>query len=207
MLKTGNRTGSLYAVVTAIITAVSYMQGKGWDFSAVPSDTIMAWATGLLTTLGFVGGKVTHETNPDGVKPENSVVDSRPLGLRNNNPGNLRPSNRYKWQGEVGENKGFVVFDTELNGLRAMARNLKNQQRLHGLNTIASVITKYAPESENDTAAYIAFVAREAGVSAHTPIDLENDMQLIKIQRAMIKMENGVQPYSSEYLLSASRMA
>lgn len=207
MLKTGNRTGGLYAVITAIITAVSYMQGKGWDFSAVPSDTIMAWATGLLTTLGFVGGKVTHETNPGGVKPDNSVVDNRPLGLRNNNPGNLRPNSRYKWQGEIGKNKGFVVFDTDVNGLRAMARNLKNQQRLHGLNTIASVVTKYAPDSENDTAGYIAFVARESGFSANETLDLENDMQLIKIQRAIIKFENGQQPYSSEYLLSASRMA
>ena len=34
-----------------------------------------------------------------------------PLGLRNNNPGNIRPSNP-PWQGATGENGGFVVFDT-----------------------------------------------------------------------------------------------
>lgn len=78
-----------------------------------------------------------------------------PLGLRNANPGNLRVG-PIAWQGQIGENKGFVVFDTLRNGLRALARLLLIYQDRYGINTVRKTIERWAPSSENDTEAYIA---------------------------------------------------
>jgi len=45
-----------------------------------------------------------------------------PRGIRNNNPGNIRKNESFTWQGEIDQDdKGFVVFDDEVNGLRALA--------------------------------------------------------------------------------------
>jgi hypothetical protein len=46
-----------------------------------------------------------------------------PIGLRNNNPGNLRPSNAYEWQGQIGVNFNFVVFEDVAWGIRAFIKN------------------------------------------------------------------------------------
>lgn len=45
-------------------------------------------------------------------------------------------------------------------GLRALAIELRNYNKLHGLTTINGVIGRWAPEVENDTSSYAAFVAK-----------------------------------------------
>jgi len=81
-----------------------------------------------------------------------------PLGLRNRNPGNIRPSNP-PWQGAVGANSGFVVFDTMANGIRALCKQLMVYQSKYGIRTVRDAISRWAPPTDhNETEAYIVMV-------------------------------------------------
>ena len=83
------------------------------------------------------------------------------INSRNYNPGNLRPSSAYQWNGEVGQNGGFVIFDSPEMGTRALTKNLYTSQETHGNNTVREIITRWAPPSENDTDAYVKKVSKE----------------------------------------------
>ena len=86
------------------------------------------------------------------------VTTRPPLGIRNRNPGNLRPS-RPPWNGTVGENGGFAVFDTMENGIRALCKNLIAYQDRYGIKTVRGAISRWAPsEDHNDTEAYVQMV-------------------------------------------------
>lgn len=128
-------------------------------------------------------------------KQEALIGDPKaPRGIRNNNPGNLRSS---EFKGTVGvDADGYGKFESPESGLRAMAKNLLVQQEKHGLNTVESIITKYAPPSENNTAAYISTVAAAIGVGPADKLNLRDPETMQKLMGAMIQQENGVQPYS-----------
>jgi len=110
-------------------------------------------------------------------------------GLRNNNPGNIRPGDA--WQGMTGTADGFVVFQDIDWGLRALATDITNKIR-NGYNTVTTLIGRYAPPSENDTPAYIAAVAAETGLNPNDLIDLDQEV-LHDLMRAIIDHENGQQ--------------
>jgi hypothetical protein len=112
-----------------------------------------------------------------------------PLGLRNNNPGNLRPSSGA-WQGQIGTNQNFVVFEDISWGIRAFATNFYSSVKKHNTDTIRKYIKRYAPESENDTNTYIKYVSDSVGISADEPIP--TDMETLKkILRAQMEVELG----------------
>ncbi|NCC04320.1 MAG: structural protein P5 [Proteobacteria bacterium] len=119
-------------------------------------------------------------------------------GIRNNNPGNLRRS-KDPWQG-LAENQmdeDFFVFKTPIYGIRALARTLISYQDEHGLRTIGKIINRWAPNNENDTAAYISFATEDTGFAADQPLDMHNYDNLKPIVLAIIKHENGQQPYTA----------
>lgn len=119
---------------------------------------------------------------------------SAPRGIRNNNPGNLRTN---AFAGTKGVDKdGYAQFESPEQGLRALGKNLVVQQEKHGLRTVESIITKYAPPNENDTAAYIATVSSALGVKPDQQIDMKDPETLQKFMNVVIKHENGAQPYS-----------
>lgn len=93
-----------------------------------------------------------------------------PLGLRNNNPGNIRPLDYDVWQGQIGVDNGFVVFKDISWGIRAFATNLYSSITKHGTDTLAKYISRYAPASENDTQNYINTVAAYTGIDPNGPI-------------------------------------
>lgn len=118
---------------------------------------------------------------------------SAPRGIRNNNPGNLRKSEAFTWQGEIGvDDAGFVIFDSIQNGLRALSRTLRTYRNSHGLNTVAGIINRWAPDNENDTDSYIESVSQRLGVGRDTPLGLGHYPALVE---AIIIHENGQQPY------------
>jgi hypothetical protein len=152
--------------------------------------------------------------NPDGVSPQQEPLTlditpqsfntemQAPRGLRNNNPANLKGNDL--WLGKTGvDDGGFIQFKTPQAGLRAMAINLANQEKKHGINTVSGLISKYAPNSENDTVSYIEKVANDLGVKPNQKIKLTDKKTMIKLMRSMIEHENGNQPYSNQELLQA----
>lgn len=113
------------------------------------------------------------------------------INSRNNNPLNIRDT-IIPWQGAIGSNGGFETFSNPEYGFRAAAKNLYTSQETHGNDTLAKVITRWAPPSENDTAAYIARVAADTGVDPNAVIDLKNDPALTKsLIESMTKHEGG----------------
>jgi hypothetical protein len=108
-----------------------------------------------------------------------------------NNPGNIRPSNP-SWQGAVGQSKGFVVFDTMVNGVRALCRQLLVYQDRYGIKTVRQVISRWAPPSDNNpTDAYIAFVCSVLNCQPDDAFNFRNADWLYWMVTAIGEEENG----------------
>lgn len=123
-----------------------------------------------------------------------------PRGVRNNNPGNLEASSSNPWVGQTGSDGRFAKFETPEHGIRALGRNLLSYQR-QGIDTVSDIINRWAPPSDNnDTSAYIKSVCAQLGVKADQPLDASNPDTLQALCAAIIKHENGSQPYSNEQL-------
>lgn len=118
-----------------------------------------------------------------------------PRGIRNNNPGNIRLS-AVRWQGQkdAQADTSFVEFKTPLMGLRALMRLLLTYHFKHGLNSVESIINRWAPPHENATDHYIHSVARHLGVARRAQIDLTDADVLIKLAEAITRHENGQAP-------------
>ena len=116
-------------------------------------------------------------------------------GLKNNNPGNIRHSND-QWQGMSPQqtDPNFVQFVTPDDGVRALARNLKTYFS-QGINTIARIITTWAPPTENNTDAYIQHVSQVVGVNPNQVLTPDLGT-LVALTNAIILHENGQNPYS-----------
>lgn len=113
-------------------------------------------------------------------------------GERNANPGNIRFDLLTQWLGQTGhDDQGFCLFDAPQYGIRALCRVLLNYQRLDACRTLADVVRRYAPRSENDTRTYLADVVARTGISAGQPLDLEHPGELANLARAIIFHENG----------------
>jgi hypothetical protein len=123
-----------------------------------------------------------------------------PRGIRNNNPGNIDFNTSTKWVGLVGNDGRFCVFDKPENGIRAIQRVL-NSYSARGIDTVREVVTTWAPPVENNTAAYVAAVANACGVGAD---QVPNRMRLIK---AIVKHENGQQPYTDFQIANGIALA
>lgn len=122
-----------------------------------------------------------------------------PRGIRNNNPGNIEKG--IGFQGEVdGADGRFATFSSPEAGIRALARNLLTYQDKHGLDTVTAILNRWAPSSENDTASYARAVAGEMGVSATAQLNLRDPDTLQRLTAAIIRHENGMQPYGADAL-------
>lgn len=109
------------------------------------------------------------------------------LAEKNRNPLNMRPlGGTQKWNGQVGVDRNpvtgaFVVFESNVMGIRAAVINLRSYVLHSGVRTIADAIYRWAPPPEdgltgtagsavngvdqNHTEAYIASVCQFASVS------------------------------------------
>lgn len=120
-----------------------------------------------------------------------------PRGIRNNNPLNIRKGNN--WQGErpVQTDKAFEEFISMEYGLRAGFILLRNyitgrNGKTAKFNTIEKIISRWAPESENNTKSYIDTVCKHTGIHAREIILFPDRRKMIAIVRAMAYVECGV---------------
>lgn len=129
---------------------------------------------------------------------------SVPIGVRQNNPGNIRDTS-IPWQGANGAAGGFETFDTPENGIRAASRNLQNKQKLHGLDTIAGIIgdpkAGWAPASDNnDVPSYVQALAKATGYDPQAHLNLSDPAVNQSLLSAIIGHENGQNPYSPDQI-------
>ena len=120
-----------------------------------------------------------------------------PRGIRNHNPGNLRRS-ADPWQGLAATQTDaeFFQFASAKWGIRALARTLIAYQDKVGLRNIKQMIGRWAPPVENDTGVYVRVVAAAVGVGPEERIDVHDYAILRPLVLAIIKHENGQQPYT-----------
>jgi hypothetical protein len=118
-----------------------------------------------------------------GKKPQGvQAPREAPIGIRNNNPGNLR----------TGKNGAFGTYPTMRDGIKAAEDNLMAYQRKYGINTIKAAISRWAPrEDNNDTDAYINHVVRVTGFPKDQPLDFTDKATRRAVLMAMFEMENG----------------
>jgi hypothetical protein len=117
---------------------------------------------------------------------------------RNKNPLNVRlPMDGQTWEGQVGVDtaKGgpFAIFGANWQGWRAGMVTLLNYQKKHGLNTVAGIITRFAPASDGNTPwAYADRVAKRLGLEADQPFDVRAKVSQLALE--MARVEGGTWP-------------
>jgi len=136
-------------------------------------------------------------------------MPNQPRGVRNANPGNIRHNPRNKWQGLAADQPDleFVTFIGPEWGIRAMVRVLVNYRDRHRITRLSTIIKRWAPEKgqrpdgtryTQPTPAYIAHVERLTGFNRNQNIDLHSYAHVEPLVKAMIRHENGVQPYDQD---------
>ena len=154
--------------------------------------------TALYMTLGaavlFLIYSRTDEGSAVVAKMTDSVA-STVRGIRNNNPGNIRRTSDA-WQGlsPVQPDSAFFTFESMPYGVRAMVVILKKYRGVYGLRTVRDIINRWAPPVENNTSAYVRYVADYVGTLPDTPLDFTSGDTLFYLVRAIIAYEVGRVP-------------
>lgn len=136
---------------------------------------------------------------------------TKALGYSLNNPGNIRKS-KDVFDGEItSPNNSFKAFKTMAHGYRALAIILYNYITIYGANNLTGIITRYAPNNENNTQSYIDFVSEFTGIGSGKPLGKKSfigflglDPDMKQIIRAISAKEIGYideQQLSEGYLM------
>jgi hypothetical protein len=141
--------------------------------------------------LGSVLYDKTHEMSAD-----------EPLGIRQNNPGNLR-----SWKG-AGSANGFAAFDNPFAGIEASARNVMAYQDKHQIDTIAGLVHRWAPASDhNDEPKYRRYLSLETERGENEKLDFHDPKILTPLLAGIFRMENGKMPYDWDLMKAATNQA
>lgn len=164
-------------------------------------------------TVGYAMAQNRKETPTDPTDPPNptdtGVDNQRPdkrvhVAFFNKSFGNIRNAGKIKYAGEITPKQNtYKKFSAWKYGAAAMIAHL--QRYISGtfcrdnkgiknctgkLNTIEKILYVYAPPTENDTEAYIKFVAKDTGFTRSQILDHTNKTTMWKLTKAMSKMES-----------------
>lgn len=129
-----------------------------------------------------------------------------PLGIRQNNPGNVRAS-KIDWLGEVSSKNGFEAMSSPLDGVRMLMINSLTKYFKYGLKSLETIIPvltpdkSVCPEDGNDTPAYIDFMCKFCGVLPGEDLLLAQTDKLIKFAQGITLREQGYPPKNSVWPL------
>lgn len=113
-----------------------------------------------------------------------------PVGVRNNNPLNIKFNRANNWVGQVGASEDgiFVKFVSSIYGFRA-AMKVLNSYRRRGVVTLEDVIAEWAPPHENPhLETYINYVSKRTKIGREQKI---NKSDYPALMAAMSKFETG----------------
>ncbi len=128
-----------------------------------------------------------------------------PRGIRNKNPGNIRHGDNWEGMKANQSDDAFVQFTDAKYGIRAMVKVLRSY-RNRGIVTLERIISVWAPTNENNTEAYIKSVMKATGWQrSHVVVEMEGDY--LTLIPAIIKHENGINPYSTDTLKEGYALA
>lgn len=129
-----------------------------------------------------------------------------PRGIRNNNPLNIR-KNDIQWQGLSPEqnDSDFCQFINLNYGIRAAFVLLRTYHKKYHCDTITKVVSRWAPECENNTKAYIEAVAAHSCVPADARFKFTDKNVVCRILWSMAWVENGKE-ISFQYFENAYEM-
>lgn len=129
----------------------------------------------------------------------------QPRGIRNNNPLNIRIGNTWLGERPNPTDPAFEEFVTMEYGLRAAFIILRRYIRRYKKNTITSIVSTWAPSSENNTLKYIDRVAQMTHLSPDDHIDYYDRDTMCKLVAAMAQVECG-QPIDDAKIIKAYEM-
>lgn len=124
-------------------------------------------------------------------------VSPQTRGIRNKNPFNIKAS-RQPWMGKVPsgrrKDKDFEQFERMEYGVRAGVKLLRNYIRLNDpifgkCDTIAKIVPRWAPVSENDTNNYMNYLSSQLGISIHDKISYPSE-EFAKLCTSILWMES-----------------
>jgi len=126
---------------------------------------------------------------------------SNPKGYSFNNPLNIeKTSDRWRGQLIPHEDDRFARFESPEYGIRAAAKLMQTYWSKYGIDTIAELVNRWAPPSDNNpTANYIAFVSAKTGRDPDVPYDVFSYADMLGIIRAMARFELGAPPNDQEF--------
>lgn len=178
----------IFLLLSATVKALNEGLAVAWDyiskiFNALSNTKAGKWLTDSLKKLqekaGILGADfIEHELGFPTAKPAAPPVtrgDTRAIGLRNNNPGNVR------FAGQAGATLGeggFAKWPTLAEGIQGANHQLDLYAK-RGINTIGAIVSKWAPKSENDTEAYIGRLEKQLGINRNTQLTPADRQRLL----------------------------
>jgi len=193
--------------------ALSFLTATGnWDGDApkgTPKEVRRFWATGgAELTPDLRSKKVAQQKRgdfdtmanalerdlskaPDLITAPTVTSGGSSRGERNNNPGNLEDSPYTRSQpGYKGSDGRFAKFETPEHGLKAQETLLAKNYIGKGYNTVAKVIGRYAPRSDNAQSFdnYVAYVSQKLNIN---PNDTLTPSMTGRLAQAMREFETG----------------
>ena len=165
------------------------------------SSNIAAWAITLAAAFGaYYAWKRNRQSNPPSLINKNTTMQTDPKlprGYRNNNPLNIRISNN-NWIGKTkpSGDSAFEQFTSMPYGYRAALVLMRNYIKNYACDTVAKIISRWAPENENNTLAYIKHVCEIANLTPDTKVGQNDKNTLTRMAYAMSIIENGNTEYT-----------
>lgn len=116
-----------------------------------------------------------------------------PPGVARNNPFDIMYDRSIPWLGEIKpkSGRGLLAFDTAIRGIRAGMKDAHTKVYVDKLDTLETLISKFAPPNENDTAQYIANVREWLGMKPKQKLDLSTRDRLVAYAKAINRQEVG----------------
>jgi hypothetical protein len=125
-------------------------------------------------------------------RPAIPTDGSAPRGIRNNNPLNLSyvPGQEGLDPSQPSDGR-FGRYTSMEAGIAQSFRQMQRHAERRGDDTIAKLVSRWAPPNENDTAGYIDRVSRDTGIAAGDRLDLRDADTLRRLVSSMARVETG----------------
>ena len=135
---------------------------------------------------------------------------------RNNNPGNIEHGGNA-WHGMSAKQTDprFVQFTESKWGLQTIPRIIRTYSRpprvMRGtgspIDTLAEIITTWAPPKENDTAKYIRNVSKWTGFKPDQVLDLKDPAVLHALTAAIVRQESPDATFTAKQIAEAVKIS